>query len=286
MKSYLYMLLAGAAAVVTSCTNEDTPEVVSSQNEVSFICEYGTGSRITDTSFELKDEIGVYMTAKDTPLQIGGNELNNEKFSYNGSAWTSARKVYWNNGEHDVYAYYPYASKVNDTEDYTFVLPLNQSTAAGYSSADFVWASAKGVKASASPVTLRFSHCMSKAIIKLEKSADYEGEIPADCKVSVLSTGTTASINLSTGGVSKASDTSTSTIVAKKVSNTEYHAIVVPQNIESRCPLIEIETQGVSYLMEGRLSFKQGYSHTIIVTLSKNPSQTKIEIGGSIGGWN
>ncbi|MBD5263149.1 MAG: fimbrillin family protein [Bacteroides sp.] len=286
MKSYNSMLLIGAAALFAACTNEDTPESAASSNEVAFICQYADQTRVTDTKFEAKDEIGVYMTAKDTSLQIGGNELNNEMFSYSGSAWTAARKVYWDNGEHDVYAYYPYAAKVNDTEDYTFDLPLDQSTAAGYSSADFVWASAKGVTASASPVTLKFAHRMSKAVIRLEKSDDYEGEIPTDCRVSVLSTATTASIDLSSGGVSKAIDSATSTIVAKKVSNTEYHAIVVPQNIESRRPLIEVETQGVSYLMEGKLSFKQGYSHTIIVTLSKNPSQTKIEIGGSIGGWN
>ena len=283
---YNSLLLLGAAAIFTACTNNETTEPAASSNEVAFICQYADQTRVSDTKFEAKDEIGVYMTAKDAPLQIGGNELNNELFSYSGSAWTAARKVYWNNGEHDVYAYYPYAAKVNDIEDYVFQLPLDQSTASGFSSADFVWASAKGVTASASPVTLKFSHRMSKAIIKLEKSDDYEGNIPSDCKVSLLSTATTASIDLSTGGVSKATDSASSTIKAKKVSDTEYHAIVVPQNIESRRPLIEVETEGVSYLMEGKLSFKQGYSHTIVVTLSKNPSQTKIEIGGSIGGWN
>ena len=286
MKKYNSLLLFGAAALLSGCSNENTPEATTSSNEVSFICQYADQTRVTDTKFEAKDEIGIYMTAKDAPLQIGGNELNNEKFSFSGSAWTATRKVHWNKGEHDVYAYYPYTAKVNDTEDYIFDLPLDQSTAAGFSSADLVWATAKGVTASASPVTLKFSHRMSKAVIKLEKSDDYEGDIPSDCKVSVLSTATTASVDLSSGGVSKATDSASSTIVAKKISNNEYQAIVVPQNIESRRPLIEVETQGVSYLMEGKLSFKQGYSHTIVVTLSKNPSQTKIEIGGSIGGWN
>ncbi len=286
MKSYLSLLLIGAVAVSTGCTNEDSLDQFSSDKEISFLCKYADNTRVKDTSFDSNDVIGVYMVAKDATLQIGGNELNNEKFTYNGTAWTSARKLYWNTGEHDVYAYYPYAATVSDTEDYIFNLPSDQSTVAGFSSADFVWAKAEGVTASSSPVALTFSHRMSKAIIKLEKSADYEGEIPSDCKVSVLSTYTTASIDLSTGGVSKSSDSATSAIMAKKVSNTEYQAIVVPQNIESRRPLIEIETQGVSYLMEGKLSFKQGYAHTIVVTLSKNPSQTKIEIGGSIGGWN
>lgn len=285
MKLYVSMLLFGAAAIMTSCSNECDIKDVQPNKEISFLCQYENVTRVTDTKFEASDEVGIYMTSKDVALQLGGNELNNEKFSYNGSVWTASRKVYWDEGEHDIYAYYPFVATVNDTEDYTFELPADQSSATGYSSADFLWASVNGVKATASPVALKFSHRMSKAVIKLEKSEDYEGDIPEDCKVSVLSTAGTASIDLTTGGVSKAQDSSTITIEAKRISSTEYHAIVIPQNIESRRPLIEVETQGVSYIMEGKLSFKQGYSHTIIVTLSKNPSQTKIEIGGSIGGW-
>jgi hypothetical protein len=42
----------------------------------------------------------------------------------------------------------------------------------------------------------------------------------------------------------------------------------------------------VSYLLEGTISYKQGMQSTIVVTLTKNPEQTKIEIGGSMGSWN
>jgi hypothetical protein len=38
--------------------------------------------------------------------------------------------------------------------------------------------------------------------------------------------------------------------------------------------------------MEGKISFRQGYMHTMTVTLNQNPDQVKIEIGGNIGGWN
>jgi hypothetical protein len=62
-------------------------------------------------------------------------------------------------------------------------------------------------------------------------------------------------------------------------------ACVVPQNITSRRPLVEVVTGGVSYLMEGKISLKQGMRHTITVTLDKSPEQMKIEIGGEIGGW-
>ncbi len=287
MKIYDLMLLIGAAAIFTGCSNDEIPQTTEmTANEIAFICRHQTPSRVTDTNFEASDEIGVFMTAEDESLQIGGNELNNEMFAYNGSAWTSPRKVYWDEGKHNVYAYYPYTPAINDIEEFTMELPTDQSTPEGYASADFLWASATGVEASESPVALQFAHKMSKVVIRLEKSDDYEGELPADSKVSVLSTASTASIDLSTGGVSKDTYSGTATITAKKISATEYHAIVIPQNIESRRPLIEVEADGVSYLMEGKLSFKQGYCHTIVVTLSKNPSQTKIEIGGTIGGWD
>lgn len=286
MKSYLNLLLIGAAVMSVSCSSDDAPEVNKSGNEIAFICEYEPSARATDTKFENNDRIGIYMVTDGSALQLGGNELNNELFTFDGSAWKSARKVYWNEGKHNVYAYYPYSETINDTQDFTFTLAADQSTHEGYTASDFIWASKEGVTASADPVTLLFSHRMSKAIVKIDKSADFEGNIPDDCEVYIHSTVGTASIDLSTGGVSKDSYAGTMTIRANKISNTEFHAIVVPQNIESRRPLVEVVTQGVSYLMEGKLSFKQGYSHTLIVTLTKNPSQTKIEIGGSIGGWD
>jgi hypothetical protein len=38
--------------------------------------------------------------------------------------------------------------------------------------------------------------------------------------------------------------------------------------------------------MEGKISYRPGMRHTISVTLDQNPEQIKIEIGGSIEGWN
>ncbi|MDE6192172.1 MAG: fimbrillin family protein [Muribaculum sp.] len=285
MKSYHNLLLLGAAAMMAACSSDNAPDV-NNYNEIAFICDYESSSRATDTNFESNDRIGIYMVAEGTTLQVGGNELNNEPFTFNGSEWKAARRVYWSEGKHTVYAYYPYSKTVNDTEDYTFTVATDQSTHEGYTASDFVWSIKEDVEASASPVKLSFAHRMSRAIIKLEKSEDYEGEIPSDCRVYIHNTVGTASIDLSTGGVSKAPYAEPISIQAQKITDTEFQAIVVPQNIESRRPLVEVVTQGVSYLMEGRLSFRQGYSHTIVVTLSKNPSQTKIEIGGSIGGWN
>ena len=50
-------------------------------------------------------------------------------------------------------------------------------------------------------------------------------------------------------------------------------------------PLVEVIVDGVSYLMEGKISLKPGMRHTITVTLDKNPEKIKIDIGGEIGNW-
>lgn len=64
-----------------------------------------------------------------------------------------------------------------------------------------------------------------------------------------------------------------------------YSAIVVPQRIETRRPLVEVLVNGVSYLVESSFVFKSGTQHSMTITLNNNPDQVKIEIGGEIAGW-
>lgn len=289
MKPYinikLSLLVPVLGSILFSCSNGDEPQIDDAKNlPMTFDCRLGN-TRATDTSFESGDKTGIFVVKAGEALQPAGNVVNNEPFTFNGSVWAPSRTVYWNEGSFDVYAYYPHAASVNDTEDFSFSVATDQSNHAGYTASDFVWANNTGVTASATAVPLTFSHRMSKAVVKLEKGENYEGEIPADAEVYLHSTVTEASIDLTTGDVSKALYGATATIKACKKSATEFEAIVVPQNIESRRPLVEVVAGGVSYLMEGKISFRQGYCHTLVVTLSKNPEQTKIEIGGSIGGW-
>lgn len=288
MKLYQSLsLIAASVLTMTACGDSNEPQPADTNREIRFAVVHPSQvSRVTDTNFESQDKIGVFMTASDALLQISGNVLNNELLTYSGSAWTSARPLYWDEGEYNVYAYYPYAETISDTQDYAFDVALDQNAGNGYQNSDFLWASAKNVTASDNAVTLKFSHILSKAIVKLEKSESFEGELPSDCEVYIHNTVPTASIDLSSGGSSKSIYASVATIKARKLSNDQFCAIVVPQNIESRRPLVEVVSSGVSYLMEGKISFKQGYAHTLVVTLSKNPDQTKIEIGGTIGGWD
>jgi hypothetical protein len=285
----LTMMAMMAAMTFTACSNDDetgntmfTPE----KGEIVLMMEHpGQVTRATETAFEAKDEIGVYVTRADAALQLGGNEVNNELFAYNGTSWTSRRKVYWNEGQHSVYAYYPYSPAVNDVSNYDFSVSEDQSTQAAYSKSDFLWAGKEGVVASSSPVTMKFAHKMSSVVVRLKKGENFDGSIPSDTKVFLYGTVTKASIDLSTGDVSKDNYAGTSSIGCLKRASDEFEAIVVPQNITSRRPLVEVVAGGVSYLMEGKMSYKPGVRHTLSVTLDKNPEKVKIEIGSSIEGW-
>ena len=96
-----------------------------------------------------------------------------------------------------------------------------------------------------------------------------------------------AVIDLSSGDVVKNPRASAGSIIARRDNAASYSAIIVPQMIESKMPLIEIVCCGVSYLIESRFTFKTGVRHTFNVTMSGNPDKIKIEIGGELDeGWN
>lgn len=281
-------LMAAAALMMAGCSSDETEEqqtYVPKKGEIQLQFVHPNQTRATETAFENTDSVGVYVTAADEALQIGGNEVNNELFTYNGTSWTSKRAVYWNNGTHNVYAYYPYTKTVNDVEDYPFEVKADQNADDGFTKSDFLWAGRTNVTASASPVSMIFAHKMSCVVVELQKGEFYTGDISNDTEVYIHSTVTKAVIDLSTGDAGKDDYAGTGSIKAKQMSATEYTAIVVPQNITTRRPLVEVITGGVSYMMEGKISLKPGMRHTITVTLDKNPEQTKIDIGGEIVNW-
>lgn len=286
MKNVKFLLLATTVATFFSaCSNEEILNIHAGEIQLNMLYP-GQESRATETAFENSDPIGVYVTANNALFQLGGNEVNNELFTYNGSSWTSQRKVYWNEGTHNVYAYYPYSKNVNEIENYQFSVLEDQSTPQNYTHSDFMWASASGVKASNDPVAMQFSHKMSNVVVNLVKGETFEGEIPSTAEVYLYSTTTAALVDLSTGDVAKDSYAGEGTIKCRKLNDTKFTAIVVPQSITSRRPLVEVIVDNVSYLMEGKISYRQGYRHTITVTLDKNPEQIKIDIGGKVEDWN
>ena len=288
----IIMLSVIVALVISSCSKNDE-EFIPVSNLMQFVVEYPS-SRATASAFETGDAIGVYVLQYDgettSSLQVSGNYANNVKSTFNGTNWINSPAIYWDEGKFDVFAYYPY-DKPTSVDEYNFSVALDQSTVetaealSGYEASDFLWAKATSVsKMDAVPLT--FKHGLSKLVINLVKGDDYEGDIPAEAVVRIHNTIPTAIIDLATGIVTKNGYESAKSITAKKISNGVYTAIVVPQRLENKLPLIEVLSNGVSYLVESKFVFRSGTQHTINLTLDSNPDKVKIEIGGeNVEGW-
>lgn len=248
-------------------------------------------TRATDSAFEEGDQIGLYVANDSLPLEIGGNLVNNQSLMLNGGTWTATHTLYWDDGVFNAYAYYPYRSDVSSVDAMPFSVSTYQdmrkdgSTLGGYEASDLLYASAKGIKASASPIQLQFRHIMSKLKIRLVKGEDYDGDLPTTAEVYVFNTVTGATIDLSEGIATRDPKATEHTIKARKDGDYTYSAIIVPQRLENRLPLVEVVMNGVSYIFESRFAFKPGVEHLINLIINDNPEKASIEIGGEVVNW-
>ena len=272
-----YILVLGSLLLLLACGKE-TPD--SSPAEIRFNLSY-PATRATTNAFEADDAVSLYAVqwegGTQYPLQIGGNFLNNEKLTYNGSNWTPERSLYWSDQPCDFYALYPYQANVDSVEDYPFSLSTDQNNG-GYEASDLLFAKAEHVSRADGPVNMQFKHMMSKMVVNLVKGEQFEGDIPDDVVAHIYNTTTSCTVNWQTGSVEKDIFGTKQTLTMKKFSNNHFEAVLIPQNLEKRTPLIELTMGGIAYLLETSLSFRPGYVHTITVTLNTSPDQEQIEI--------
>lgn len=285
-------LCAVAVALLTACADDDAPQYKDAKSTpMTFVVDHPSMVRATDSNFETGDRIGLYVSAAGAPLEIGGNLVNNEALTFDGSQWTAARTLYWDEGTYNAYAYYPYIKDVSSVEDQLFSVSVDQSTVrtstslGGYEASDLLFATSKGVRASDEPVQLAFRHIMSKITIRLVKGEDFEGEMPKNATVYVHNTVTEATIDLQAGVATRHAKAPRQTITAHHDGDNLYSAIVVPQRIENRMPFIEVIMNNMSYLYESKFLFKPGMEHFVNLIIPNNPNSTKIEIGGGIKNW-
>lgn len=284
MKKTIYFAIS--MLLLAACGKEPMQEL----NVMRFQFGY-PGTRATVSGFEAGDAVSLYAVqwvgGEQHPLQIGGNFLNNEKITFNGSRWNSDRTLYWADTPCDFYALYPYQTGITSVERAPFSLAINQD-GAGYEASDLLFAYSEKRARADGPVNLAFKHMMSQVKVNLVKGTNFEGEIPNDIVAHIYNTITSCSVNLTTGSVEKDAFGMRETITMHKLDNEHFEAVVVPQNIEKRTPLIELTMGGIAYLLETSLSFRPGYAHTITVTLNTSPDQEQIDISidPGIDNWN
>lgn len=295
MKNYIirYASLALAILGVVACSeeHETAPSQDAKSTPMSFVVTHPGQTRATATAFERDDRIGLYVADVNAPLELGGNLVNNEALTFDGNKWAASRTLFWDKGLFNAYAYYPYIKGISSITDQPFSVSTDQSTAktatalGGYEASDLLFATSKNIMASVSPIRLTFKHIMSKLKIRLIKGEDFEGDMPTTATVYIHNTVPTATVDLQAGVATRYVKGTRQTITAHQDGDTSYSAIIVPQRIDNRQPLIEVVMNGVSYLFESKFQFKPGTEHLVNLIISDNPDKVKIDIGGEIQDW-
>lgn len=242
-------------------------------------------TKATATAFENGDKIGLYVVETPAPLQVSGNYINNLQATYNGTNWTGDSGLKWPSTTSvcDLYAYYPYMAVSSITAAPFAVL---QDQSAGTGPCDFLWGKVASQAYTTEAIPLQFGHKLSKITLNLVKGSDYVGDLPTNAVFYVHSTVLNATVDLSTGSVTKDPYGTARTITCHKVDDATYEAVIIPQRLSSRTPLFEMVANGVSYLVEGTFNFKPGINHAFNVTLNTSTESIRIEIGGEIENWN
>ena len=293
-KRILYIGVALSIMIFAACSsdNDVSTEAPKSAKEtpMTFDVIHPSQTKATATEFENGDKIGVYIAKTDMPLEVGGNTLNNEQLTLTSGTWTPNHNLFWDEGTYNAYAYYPYMN-VTSIEDQPVSVATDQATAetnstlSGYEASDLLYARTPNVAASTSPVTLSFKHVMSKLTIRLVKGEDFEGEMPTDAEIFIHNTVPTATFDISAGIVTRDVKGKKTTIKARQESDFQFGAIIVPQRLDNRVPLVEVIMKGVSYLFESKFLFKPGVDHLVNLVITDNPEQVKIEVGGEVENW-
>lgn len=292
----LLLNLFAALMLFSSCSDSDIVKKMDDNGIMKFLVQHpSAATRATSSNFEPKDKIGVFVVKEineaSAPLQVSGNHTNNELVTFNGATWESRKPIFWPTELVDIYAYYPYMEIIS-VDAQPFSVKLDQSSPeranilSGYEASDFLWTLKSGLEYSEKPVPLQFKHTMSKLVIKLVKGADYEGELPENAELFIHNTVPSALIDLATGVVLKDPYGKPCTIKCRKVSNDQFEAIIVPQRIETRRPLIEIVANDIAYLLEDNFNFRVGMQHTLNLVINSSPEQIRIEIDPSTGDWD
>lgn len=282
MKNTIYAF-ALSVAVLCACSR-------TTDNEPLNAIEFNIGfpaTKATSTAFEDGDAFSLYAVEwqgdVQVPLQVSGNYINNEKIVYNGTDWTPmTRSLYWSDNPCDFYAIYPYQDDISSISAYPFDLFTEQNDG-GYEASDLLFASAQKVSRESGAVSLQFKHMMSKLVVQLIKGENFDGDIPDDVVTHIYNTTTSCQVNCELGTLEKQPFGEKRTITMKKMSNDMFEAIIIPQHIEKRTPLVEITMGGIAYLLETSLSFRPGFVHTINITLNTSPDQEQIDISISPG---
>lgn len=224
-------------------------------------------TKVTDTSFEAGDAIGVTVTRE------AGVYAANQKLSFAGSEFTG--DLLWYQETTDVAtikAYYPYAA----AEPAGFTVQLDQT--AGLGASDFVSGTVAGVSPTEQAVVIPFKHRLAKVLVKIAnksgqavQSLSFQGAVPT----AVIAADYTAAVD---------GNAAAATIKAFRLSETEFALIAPPQELKdyTAAAVLENGKQVVSKVLPDQELIA---GKTISYNFEVGADNIRLVTSGDIANW-
>ena len=267
-KTFKYMTLAAAVVLTAACSQENfTTSYLDDPNAVRITVQVGegdvsggfvtrstpAGTTETEDKFNSGDRISV-STADQGPVV----------YAFDGSAWSpeNGKFLKWNSSSMTFTAYYPVTE---GTDDNTFTLPADQSTADKIAAADYMTYNGSQSRGSDNNgVTLQMERKMARIVINPTLQSQFEGYEVTEVKVH----GNTAGYSAGTAVYG------TITVTPYKHTDGKFYALLSPTTYDVFSNFIDVTVtkDDVSETLHAKEipATTAGNSYTVNLTVGRN----------------
>lgn len=299
-KIFLTIAIIAATLTLSSCSNDDAPQMESAKyitvtTEISGMSRVATDSD-GNQSFEDGDVISVYAwtgTAPDGEIVAPAKDervVNNSHNTLSGSSWIAEPQMLWRNMQEKHYfiGVYPAIEQGKGIDDDLTKYAYTLNPADEKASDLLVAVQTDGILASYGAVPLAFTHTMAKVNVNLtyrnQWGVDENGQnkVPTVTSVQLANAANKATVNLLTKNVTPDEDSRDVQTLPVVAENTRYSSLVIPQSKVTKITIV-IDGKNYVYTHSSDMKFESGKVTTINLIVGRD----EIKLSGvTVIPWN
>ena len=236
-------------------------------------------TKVTDTSYESGDKVGLYVVNSGATLSNTGNHADNIAFTFTGSTWDGATDLYWKDQTTaaNFYCYYPYVSGITNVKAIPFTVKTDQSTIEGYKASELLWGGKSGVSPTSDVVEITTTHRMSNLLVYILPGNGYTAESIREDGIQVIINNLKVNATLDAENGTVTANGSAADITPYPEAD-HFRALVPPQAIDNQT-LISLKVGGYSFSIKETIAFKSNTQHKVTLTVNKISEGINIGIG-------
>ena len=298
-KKFLTIAIIAASFAMSSCSNDDAPQMESAKyitvtTEISGMSRVATDSD-GNQSFENGDVISVYAwigTNKEGEIVAPAKDervVNNSHNTLSGNSWEAEPNMLWRDmrEKHYFIGVYPAIEQGKGLDDDLTKYAYTLNPADEEASDLLVAVQTDGILAGYGSVPLAFTHTMAKVNVNLtyrnQWGVDENGQnkVPTVTSVQLANAANQATVNLLTKDVIPAESRNNQAIPVV-TENTQYSSIVIPQSGVNQVTIV-IDGKNYVYTHSTDIKFESGKVTTINLIVGRD----EIKLSGvTVTPWN